>query len=78
MRFYGEMRYREDATRCVVEVTAYRKGYPTGGWARRQCQGKRGHGPGGLYCILHGNKPYFYGDEPMDLPGHGVPEDETD
>lgn len=79
MRYYGEMRHEENPTNCVVEVAWQRpKGYPTGGWARKQCGNKRGHGPGGLYCHLHGGKPYFYGDDEMDQPGFGVPKDESD
>lgn len=38
----------EDVTRCVVQVPRGR-----GSVLFRQCAGKRGHGPGGLYCTRH-------------------------
>lgn len=78
MRYYGEIRQPENFANCVVEVAWQRPaGYPTGGWERKQCGNKRGYGPGGLYCRLHGGKLYFDGDIEIDQPGFGVPEDET-
>ena len=42
----------EDQTRCVEKVWAAR--YDSA--PPRQCQRKRGHGPGGLYCKQHAKK----------------------
>lgn len=37
----------EDITLCICEV------FPAHEWVSRQCNRKRGHGPGRLYCKQH-------------------------
>lgn len=56
LRRYGEWAgnpkgFPEDVACCVEEVRA------AGAWPHyHQCNRKRGHGPGGLYCRQHAKK----------------------
>lgn len=54
MRLYGHgyERTPEDTTRCIAELTG-RVGVALHLSPRRQCERKRGHGRGGLYCTRH-------------------------
>lgn len=57
VRYYGHSHlhkkgFREDKTKCVVEVMRYVGRWPSSG----QCARKRGFGPEGLYCRQHDPK----------------------
>jgi len=48
LRVYGHFdKNLEDLTRCIVMVPS------SYGWGFHQCQRKRGHGEGGLFCWQH-------------------------
>ena len=48
-RVYGRCGIPEDPARCIEAVSDRDPRWPS----RHQCQNKRGHGPGGLYCRIH-------------------------
>jgi len=45
----GKYNHPEDGTRCIAEVQWRGYSFPR----YSQCRGKRGKGPGGLFCAIH-------------------------